>query len=332
MRLFFKSPFVMLDDSILQAGKYRLVYQASLVSITDSTGAQVILVPTIPSELLKENFTPYASFAEIETALSSYFISTPIEDPDFDELTARTIAASGAVTIGGALEASDTILASLILSGYFRNSKQAVTTSVAITKSNVLATGGSGGIAPILPTPLDGLVVRVTKVDAGAGAVTVTQHSAEKINGANTFALSSQYDSVTLISDGTSWFILAQNPANLSSVTLASSGLATLNSLLVTNLSRVGIQNVSTSAAITKSLVFATGGAEGISPTLPTPADGLVIEVIKVDAGLGAIEITPNATEKISGNDTCTLENQYSSARLRCDGTNWFIISKYEPV
>jgi hypothetical protein len=50
--------------------------------------------------------------------------------------------------------------------------------------------------------------VTVVKVDSGAGTVRVTGDGSETVDGAAYAALSSQYDSVTVVSNGTEWFTI----------------------------------------------------------------------------------------------------------------------------
>ena len=54
---------------------------------------------------------------------------------------------------------------------------------------------------------------RVTykKVDSSTNAVTVTAQGAQKIDGAATYVLATQYKMVSVISDGTQWLILGAN-------------------------------------------------------------------------------------------------------------------------
>lgn len=63
-------------------------------------------------------------------------------------------------------------------------------------------------VAATLPAPANGAQVIVKKIDASGNAVTVTHHAAETIDGAATYVLTSQYQSVTLISDGTNWWVV----------------------------------------------------------------------------------------------------------------------------
>ncbi|TFG97532.1 hypothetical protein E4H12_08355 [Candidatus Thorarchaeota archaeon] len=80
---------------------------------------------------------------------------------------------------------------------------QAAPYSVAATVDVVLATG-TGNVT--LPAPVSGKQVVVKNV--GAGVVTVIPNAAETIDGVATFALPVQYDAVTVVSDGTDWFVI----------------------------------------------------------------------------------------------------------------------------
>jgi hypothetical protein len=63
-----------------------------------------------------------------------------------------------------------------------------------------------------LPTAASGQyrIYRIKKIDAAANTVTVDANGAETIDGAANTVLSSQYDAVTLQSDGTTWWILSR--------------------------------------------------------------------------------------------------------------------------
>lgn len=55
-----------------------------------------------------------------------------------------------------------------------------------------------------------GRVVTIKKIDSSANAVTVDGDGAEAIDGAATYALSSQYDAVTLHCDGVTWNVVGK--------------------------------------------------------------------------------------------------------------------------
>lgn len=74
----------------------------------------------------------------------------------------------------------------------------------------VLADATGGAFAVTLPAASarrDQIVIK--KTDSSANAVTVTRAGSDTIDGATTYALSTQYQSVTLVSDGTStWYVV----------------------------------------------------------------------------------------------------------------------------
>lgn len=79
----------------------------------------------------------------------------------------------------------------------------------------ILATGGAGGITVTLPPAANtyGKTYAVKKVDAGAGAVTVAAAGADQIEGGANHALTAQYDSIVIVSDGLAdWWIVAGWP------------------------------------------------------------------------------------------------------------------------
>lgn len=90
-----------------------------------------------------------------------------------------------------------------------------VDTTLDASYYTVLVDATGGPIAITLPPAVDVLkqVYIVNKIDASANAVTVTADGTENINGANTYALTTQYASVTIQSaniTGLEWVITAK--------------------------------------------------------------------------------------------------------------------------
>lgn len=88
-----------------------------------------------------------------------------------------------------------------------------VTMSVtsAYTASNfdcVLGDASGAAFDVTLPAPSQDTYVSVKKTDSSTNAVTVITPNSETIDGASSHALGSQYDSVTITSDGTNYFII----------------------------------------------------------------------------------------------------------------------------
>lgn len=73
------------------------------------------------------------------------------------------------------------------------------------------------------------------------------------------------------------------------------------------------------------SIVLATGGAGGITVTLPAPTSGKIFNIKKVDSGVGVITISP-PSGTIDGFASKTLPLLYDSLTITSDGTNFFII------
>ena len=80
---------------------------------------------------------------------------------------------------------------------------QAAPYAVATTDEVVLMTGTGNAT---LPAPAGGKSVTVKNV--GAGVITVVPNAAESIDGAASFNLPTQYDAVTVMSDGTDWLVI----------------------------------------------------------------------------------------------------------------------------
>jgi hypothetical protein len=72
--------------------------------------------------------------------------------------------------------------------------------------------------------------------------------------------------------------------------------------------------------------VLATGGAGGITVTLPAATKGGRVTIKKVDSGAGAITIAPTSSETIDGATVKSLAAQYDKIAVVSDGTSWFVL------
>ena len=66
----------------------------------------------------------------------------------------------------------------------------------------------SNAITVNLDAANPGIQYIIKKIDSSANAVTIAASGAETIDGAASITLPSQYQSVTLVCDGTNWFIV----------------------------------------------------------------------------------------------------------------------------
>jgi hypothetical protein len=81
------------------------------------------------------------------------------------------------------------------------------------TDQVVTADGTSGAFSITLPTSASksGQTYTIKKIDASANAITVNTTSSQTIDGATTYSLATQYKYVTVISNGSNWFIISNN-------------------------------------------------------------------------------------------------------------------------
>jgi hypothetical protein len=77
-----------------------------------------------------------------------------------------------------------------------------------ITEDINLVSSGSANVTVTLPAPSSGKLVTVKKIDSGAGGVVVSKNNADTIDGASSKILYHRYESITVVSDGTDWFIV----------------------------------------------------------------------------------------------------------------------------
>ncbi len=79
---------------------------------------------------------------------------------------------------------------------------------------------------------------------------------------------------------------------------------------------------------VTASIVLADASAGAVTIALPTAASsaGRILTVKKVDASGNAVTLDADASETIDGATTLALAAQYDTARIVCDGTQWWVI------
>ncbi len=84
-------------------------------------------------------------------------------------------------------------------------------TSYTATSSDyaIYCIGGSSGITITLPAAVSnsGRIYVIKKIDSGVGKITIDGNASETIDGALTWLLTLQYESVTIQCDGSNWYI-----------------------------------------------------------------------------------------------------------------------------
>jgi hypothetical protein len=83
------------------------------------------------------------------------------------------------------------------------------TYAVPVTAKTILGDATGAAFDVDLPSAAvwDGRILTIKKVDASANAVTVDADGAETIDGAGTYPLTAQWQSITIQSDGTNWYV-----------------------------------------------------------------------------------------------------------------------------
>lgn len=98
----------------------------------------------------------------------------------------------------------------------------------------ILCNASGAALTPVLPsaaTVASGFEIAYKKTDSSGNSVTVTRAAAETIDGATTYVLSGQYDSVCLVSDGTNWHVKAYKttPTSVASASDTVAGIVELS-------------------------------------------------------------------------------------------------------
>ena len=121
---------------------------------------------------------------------------------------ARLVSTSGKLTVRNSGNTADGNFQAAGLALAIR----AVTATTALTAADytLLADATSGAVVVNLPAAASnaGVIFNVKKIDAGGNAVTLTANGADLIDGSGTRAITTQYSSVRIQSNGSAWYIL----------------------------------------------------------------------------------------------------------------------------
>jgi len=222
-------------------------------------------------------------------------------------------------------------------------SRTAVT--VAMSPYTVLATdtilqtaSTTGVIGLTLPAGVDGktYIVKDGSGSAGTNAVTITPDGAERIEGAATYVINSNYQAIELYYDSasTDWKVL--DVAGFDPTTIETNTTRTGNWLAGNLPAQTDVNNGASPytvlAADVQLNVLSTTGA--VTLNLPAGVDGktYTIKDEDGDAGTNTITITPDGAETIEGAANLTLLHNFDSVTLYYDATthDWKVIHRVE--
>ena len=176
------------------------------VETTARTTAEALLAPLASPTFTGTPAAPTAAAGTSTTQLATTaFVATsfaPLASPTLTGTPAAPTASAGTNTTQVATTAFVTTAIAL-------NVPTAKSSAYTIASADtvVLATAGAGGFTVTLPVaPVAGRRYGVKKVDGAAGSITVVGSSGN-VDGAASFAFSTQWESHDFIFDGTNWFV-----------------------------------------------------------------------------------------------------------------------------
>lgn len=127
---------------------------------------------------------------------------------------------------------------------------------------------------------------------------------------------------------GGQWFIQLGIATSVSSLVINGAGGATAVQLDLYSGSYLNRRSVSASTSITNNddVLLADATSAAVNLTLPSPSDGKLFFIKKVDSSENLVSLLPFASETIDGDSQASLTGQYDSIEVVSDGTSWFIL------
>lgn len=127
------------------------------------------------------------------------------------QMTLRNLGSVGAAAPAGVVTAGVKVTPSAAASPVYLTVFNYNAGPIALTTQGLAVVDASGGAIDVnLPaaSAANGQIFSVKKVDATANAVTLTPDGADTIDGDATQPITTQYDSLTVVSDGSTWHII----------------------------------------------------------------------------------------------------------------------------
>ncbi len=207
----------------------------------------------------------------------------------------------------------------------------AVNDNVLATDFEIRGSSGGAGIALQLPTAV-GIAGRryvIRKVDAPAFPVTITALVGEFLDGVlAVLALGVQWETAEIVSNGVGWDIVSHNvaPAAHEATHLNAGADEVLRVPTVPGVTPYAV------LAADELVLITTGGVAYVANLYAAlaAAAGRRITLMKVDAGIGAVAVTPNVAETINGVAApVALAAQWDSVTLEIIGLGaWVIVAQ----
>ena len=76
----------------------------------------------------------------------------------------------------------------------------------------------------------------------------------------------------------------------------------------------------------TDKIILCDATTAAFTVTLPSPSEGLIFTIKKIDSTANAVTIATAGAETIDGSATQVITIQHTALKLANDGSNWFIV------
>lgn len=194
--------------TITTAGTITLGGTLSNITVSQLAASAV----TTSAEAFADNDTTFMTSAAIDDRILSYGYSTTTGTVTSvatgTGLTGGTITSTGTISIANGGVDTTQLAAGAVTEAKRERTVNAYSSSIGITHDVALGNASGGAITLTLPAAAAGKRVTIKKTDSSANTVTIQRDATNSIDGANTKVLYSQYESMTVISDGTNWFVI----------------------------------------------------------------------------------------------------------------------------
>lgn len=172
--------------------------------------------------------------------------------------------------------------------------------------------GGALSVNLPLASSAPGVMMTIKKIDSSSNIVTVGEQGAGPGPDGRSILLGTQYDFVTVISNGASWFIVASN--RIAGNTRYHDGTGTYDIDMTVDTYMLS----AFSGALTARL----------PPANAAKAIGRTVTLKKTDVSGNAVTVTEQGGPG-PDNSSQSLSSQYKAITVVSNGANWFVVSKY---
>jgi hypothetical protein len=154
-------------------------------------------------------------------------------------------------------------------------------------------------------------IITVKKVDSGSGTVTVDGEGSETIDGETTYTLTDQYSTVTLICDGSEWFITASEDYEEQVISSLGGGYSAGGCTLV----RIGkTVTLTGDSTWTHSSINRASSSVGVVNSSFRPSDSLFVCYTIDGSGIARIEIDTAGTISTRYYDSSFADSSQTSS------------------